>query len=584
MELFRSVRGRVAAFFLLAALPILVLAIIGAVESYRAAKHQEGDRLRLSAEAIAGSIDQVIAGAEQTLVTLAQVLVDFDDDADRCDALLARTHGAARHAYTVVVVLDSAGRVRCSSHGPGPRGLLFAEAAAFREIVSGKSPVVGRFRLGPITGLPIISLGVPMPQADGSIDAIVLGLGTEMLARHGRRNTLRDGVDAWLVDEVGTTLGVTSGAAPAALPDAATLAALMQVDRAEIEGRGVGGVVRRYTAIALRDDLRLVVAAGARGWMEGPDAALLRRSGEAGLLLAVSFAAVLAGLHLSVTKPLRSVSLRIRAWREGAGPFDPGDLSGAPQEVRDVALAYADATRALLERERGLSQAVAQRDLIFAEIHHRVKNNLQIVASLLSLHAGRATDPAVRQELKVAGERVRTLSTLHRHLYLHDDPERISLLPFLTELCDHLLDSFGIRNGGGGSPIRLLVEAPEVVLPSDVVVPLALVVTEAVTNALKFAFNEGGTVRVAVNLDGGMASLVIADDGVGRSGEVFSVPVDGHETVGLGTQLIEAFAAQLGGTLSISPLDGVRGTVLKVVFPLPDPQAEERGDVPKREA
>jgi two-component sensor histidine kinase len=576
MGLFRSVRGRVSTFFLIAGLPIFVIAGVGAVESYRAAQRQDTDKLRLAAEAVAGDIGQLVSGAEQTLIVLAQTLPGSIDPA-LCDSILARTLATARDRYTVIVLLDAQGTVRCSSHGEAARRTIYADAQSFREIVAGKSSVVGRFQRGRITGMPIVPIGVAAPRADGTTDVLVLGLSTAVLEQYGRRNTLREGFRAWLVDEVGTTLGLSDEARPDGLPDAATRARLMALDRAEATGRAGDGTPTRYIALNLRDDLGLIVAAPAGAWLDRADATLARRFAEIALLLLVTLAAVLVGLHLSVVRPLRSVSLRIRAWREGAGPFDPGDLTSAPEEVRDVALAYADATAALLEREKRMSQAVAQRDLIFAEIHHRVKNNLQIVASLLNLQAARTADPVVREEFQVAGERVRTLSTLHRHLYLHADPERIALVPFLTELCHHLFDSFGVRVGRGDPGIALAVEAPELAMPSDIVVPMALIVTEAVTNALKFAFpaGGGGQVRIAVAVKGNTVSLTVADDGIGRGNAVMTVVSGDEETAGLGMRLIEAFAAQLGGTLSITSGAAGRGTTLSVVFPLPGGDGRE---------
>lgn len=216
----------------------------------------------------------------------------------------------------------------------------------------------------------------------------------------------------------------------------------------------------------------------------------------------------------------------------------------------------------LRRQQARLSMAVDQQELLMQEIHHRVKNNLQIVASLLNLQASRIRQPAARAEFQSARDRVRALATLHRHLYAHGEVHTINMREFLIELCGQLFQAMGEK---AGERLRLEIEAPELKMSSDQAVPLALIVTEAVSNSVKYAFPGGrrGSIWVHLTADGDHAELGIRDDGVG-------IPAGRVETEagtrdGIGIQLIRGFARQLGATLEVEEGDGTR---YKVSLPL----------------
>jgi two-component sensor histidine kinase len=219
------------------------------------------------------------------------------------------------------------------------------------------------------------------------------------------------------------------------------------------------------------------------------------------------------------------------------------------------------ASTALGAREEELRAALASRDLLMAEIHHRVKNNLQIVASLLNLQAGRVRSAEARAAFGTARDRVRALATLHRHLYTHSDFETIALGTFLEELCGQLFEALGETPG---ERIALKVSAPDLTLGSDEAVPLALIITEAVTNAVKYAFPEdrSGTVSVTVSREGETLTLTVRDDGIG-----IDASQQNEETEpggGLGKMLIDGFARQLGATLTTE--SSAAGTELRLTM------------------
>jgi two-component sensor histidine kinase len=274
-------------------------------------------------------------------------------------------------------------------------------------------------------------------------------------------------------------------------------------------------------------------------------------------------------------QPVKRLSQAVRSWRDG-GPFDPGPLDGAPSEIVELARTFGQASTALRGREAELRQAAVRQDLLMQEIHHRVKNNLQIIASLLNLQASRIRLPEARAEFQAARDRIRALATLHRHLYAHDDLHSINMRSFLGELCGQLLATIGETPAGGR--IRLDIEAPELQISSDQAVPMALIVTEVVSNAAKYAFPGGrsGHIRVRLDVDAvadqaQRARLMIEDDGVG-------IPAGRAETEtgvrdGIGIQLIRGFARQLGATLTVTQDEGTR-----YVIDIPLHRARDTGD------
>ena len=271
-----------------------------------------------------------------------------------------------------------------------------------------------------------------------------------------------------------------------------------------------------------------------------------------------------AAATLWVSRPLASLHEAISQWRPETVFQKRLGFPEAPstRELRQLALAFQRATLALHQQQSRLTAAIDQQELLMQEIHHRVKNNLQVVASLLNLQASRIRQPEARAEFQAARDRVRTLATLHRHLYAHGELHTINMREFLIELCSQLFQAMGEK---AGERLRLEIEAPELKMSSDQAVPLALIVTEAVSNAVKYAFPGGrrGSISVTLKADQSHAELEIFDDGVG-------IPAGRVETEagtrdGIGIQLIRGFARQLGATLQVEEGHGTR---YKVHLPL----------------
>jgi two-component sensor histidine kinase len=254
-----------------------------------------------------------------------------------------------------------------------------------------------------------------------------------------------------------------------------------------------------------------------------------------------------AGLSKSVAERDRTVAL-LRTSEE--------HVRAANIELeRRVAERTADLARVVDQRTTALNQ----RDLLLREVYHRVKNNLQIVDSLLEMQAEELKDPDAKRALLSLRGRVWALGLVHQQLMGSADLKTFDVVPFLQELLKQVLIA------GGNDGVTLTVEAHPLDVGLDFAVPLGLVVNELVTNSLKHAFPEGtGNVAVVLKPDvGGEVVLIVADDGKGKAGSSMS----DHSGRGLGLSLVEGFVAQLEGTMSVRRDNGTR-TEIRTAAPI----------------
>ncbi|GBQ91548.1 sensor histidine kinase [Asaia krungthepensis] len=278
------------------------------------------------------------------------------------------------------------------------------------------------------------------------------------------------------------------------------------------------------------------------------------------LILVVELLLVALAAQRYLVEPLEKLAASVADWRRH-GTFQPDLPHALPFEIRQMERAFSRATKRLDRHEARLQRATKQQDVLIREIHHRVKNNLQIVASLLNLQANRIKLPEARQEFHLVRDRVRTLATLHRYLYPEGGLSSLDIRAFLEELASQIFTANSRLNG---SRISLSLDLQSLPVTPDQAVPLSLIVTEIVTNALRYAFPDerSGTVRIRLARQGDMAVLSIEDDGVGLA---FQGDTNEDKREGIGLQLVRGFARQLGAKLDIS---SEAGTIYRLEFPI----------------
>jgi PAS domain S-box-containing protein len=209
------------------------------------------------------------------------------------------------------------------------------------------------------------------------------------------------------------------------------------------------------------------------------------------------------------------------------------------------------------EAEDMLKTSLMEKELLLREIHHRVKNNLQIISSLLNLQSRHVKDESALDMFHESRNRVRSMALVHEKLYRSDDLANVDFREYIRSLGRHLLMSYGINS----TAIDLDVSVSDVFLDINTSIPCGLIINELISNSLKHAFSgrEQGKIRVVLRSEkNGKFKLLVSDDGVGLPKDL-----DVTQTESLGLQLVTMLVEQLQGTLN---LDNNKGASFEIVF------------------
>ena len=557
-SLYGPIRVRLIGLILLAAVPLVLLAGTIAWQNYTLAigvSSQSVTRLRESALARHAA---AVEAAQQMMQALSQLPELLAADPRRCHERLADILALQQQRYSNIAFFDGSGRLHCSAQDVALIGnVALVEALdkpLFATAAWGNTLSLGPLRHSALVAGPIIPATYPVRHDGKIVGYLYTGLRMDWFgAMPGSILPILPAL--WLIDPAGAVDPLAAGR-EAALPNAAAMKRLLdQPD--EVDAFSKSGQPYAYASSVLSGGYKLLIGYPASDDLATARGILINRILELALFTLLGLAAVAIGANAALVAPLNALDRKVQDWRQ-TGTFDHSEITAAPHEVRALCASFHDAAKGLAEQARRLDEASEKQGLLMREIHHRVKNNLQIVASLLNLQSARIRAPEARAEFAAARDRVRALATLHRHLYSQGELTSIEMGSFLTELCGQLLDAMGERREGR---IKLTIEAVDLEMSGDQAVPLSLVVTEAVSNAIKYAFPAGrsGTVGVFLTSDGVQARLMIEDDGVG-------IPAGRVETEtgtrdGLGLQLIRGFSKQLKATLVVEQEHGTRYTL-----------------------
>ena len=247
------------------------------------------------------------------------------------------------------------------------------------------------------------------------------------------------------------------------------------------------------------------------------------------------------------------------ALRKDGSEF-PVEIGLVPIETEDGAMvlsAIVDITERK-HREARIQAALHEKEVLLGEVHHRVKNNLQMIDSLLSLQARRVSDPIVLAALQDSQNRIRSLSLIHQMLYQSGDFAYVDFHAFLTDLLPRLVESTAIHR----ERIALDIDAQQVQLPINLAIPCGLIVNELVTNALKHGFPEGRRGKIHVEMTRPTPAEI--EMVVGNDGALLPEDFQLHSGGTLGVQLVTLLAQQLQGSVEFEREPATR---FRVRFP-----------------
>jgi two-component sensor histidine kinase len=227
----------------------------------------------------------------------------------------------------------------------------------------------------------------------------------------------------------------------------------------------------------------------------------------------------------------------------------------------DLESRVAARTEELARSNAELQMALHQHEVLLQELHHRVKNNLQTVIGLLNIHAAPIRDAAALKAVQEATERIQVIALAHRYLYGGDAPDQLPLSDYISELCGLLHEA----NASAEQEIEIETSLEQVQVSIDNAAPLALILNELISNALRHAFpnRSRGTISVQLERDRdqpGIVQITVADDGVGLP-QGFSL--DSAHSAGL--RILRSLVQQLDGTLTF---ESTNGTTFRLRLPL----------------
>ncbi len=221
-----------------------------------------------------------------------------------------------------------------------------------------------------------------------------------------------------------------------------------------------------------------------------------------------------------------------------------------------VAERMASTLMARVRIETQLKESLRDKETLIKEVHHRVKNNLQIVSSLLALQGRQVDDSKARDYFSETENRVQSISMIHEKLSLSEDLSSLDLSEYVNDLVKQLSMSFGVPSSG----VRLSVDVPEREMDIDALIPCGLIINELVSNAFKYAFltGSGGSLHVGISpMAEGLTELVVRDNGPGLPPEI-----DILKTRSLGLRLVNSLVNQLKGELVINRKGGTEFRIL----------------------
>ncbi|MBI5207155.1 MAG: HAMP domain-containing protein [Candidatus Firestonebacteria bacterium] len=203
-----------------------------------------------------------------------------------------------------------------------------------------------------------------------------------------------------------------------------------------------------------------------------------------------------------------------------------------------------------------LIRTIEEKEVLLKEIHHRVKNNMQIISSILNLQTGYTSDKETITALRESRDRIQVMALIHEKLYQSKNLSKIDFYEYIDELITNLFSSYGIKS----EIIKFEIDVKNIFLNINTAIPCGLIINELISNCLKHAFpnRKSGKVKLSIYNDNETYTIIVSDDGIGLP-ENF----DYRKTESLGIKLVASLINQLNGTLT---LDKNMGTTFKIMF------------------
>ncbi|TMV94238.1 histidine kinase [Thioclava sp. BHET1] len=538
---------RLAVMLAVALFPLLIIAILQSSSVAREAQAKsEAALMGETMRAVAGET-RVIQHAQDAARLLSSTVQPVIDDNTACSALMGKVAQTFPN-FSLVAYIPDSGQMTCSNRDTP---FDFRGSDIFKQISQAKQMTFFVNRAAPISDTSVLGVANPVYNAQGKhIGVISISMPhTELsLAKDGPKLNDDRPLVIMTFDKEGAILTSSDGLSntQAHLPTDRSLKLLAGAGAVTFSGKSNKGIKRVYSVVELVPDQLYALgswpaqAASSLGPFADISPILFPALMWAASLLVAYFA-----MQKLVIGHIRKLVFAISNFATGSRIVGKLNLSRAPTEIRDLAEAYDKMTETILHDEAELEDIVHHKEVLLREVHHRVKNNLQLIASIINMQMRKARTPEAKGLMKSLQERVISLATIHRGLYQTSgltDIRAQELLPDIVRQITRLAT-------GPERRIGVDCQIDDIHLTPDQAVPLSLLLTEAMTNAMKYASNRNGTPQLDISLRKleGMRARLRVSNTVDPDAEPSS-SVDGS---GLGSQLVNAFVQQLSGQLKI---------------------------------
>jgi two-component sensor histidine kinase len=554
-----TIRVRLTAALALALLPVLLLGVLQSAIAFHRENLSLKENLGAAAQRSAAAARARLESADILLQTLAPGSVGFQC-AQRLAQVTQRIPG-----YANLIRFDRQGRVACAAGGV-PNDPARASRGWFRELAAGDRVVVTRETGQAYAGEPSVLAAVRATAPGGGFDgAFAAVIPLSSLQPSVNDPSLPSHSEVALVDAQGRFINATDLRAFGAPPRDWRR-------RVEKDGSTVWyaadqiGKRRVYSAApAVGDDVFVLLSAASPGPLSWARLNPLTGIIFPLLTFVLALGAVSMVTDRVVVRWIAYLQRIAALYAKGRLSVRPIQAEQMPPEIRDLAATLEQMAEGIVGRDASLRDSLAQKDALMREIHHRVKNNLQVISSLLNMQQRSLSDPAARAAMSDTRQRITALALIYRALYQGPDLKRVDLRPFLEELTAQLVA--GEMLHGPGVETHLHVDA--LVIDPDRLAPLALFAVEAITNAQKHAFAQrGGVLTVNFHVRGDEAELEICDDG--------QVEENALLASGVGRTLMTAFARQLRGRAELVR-NAAGGVTARLLFPTPSLESAASG-------
>lgn len=551
-----SVRRSFLVLLVLSLLPLVLLGVGRSLVQVERSKAVVEARLSERAAETAASQSEVVRTAGAVLSLLAEQ-ADVRSGGILCDLALGKAD-AGFAAFSNISRFRADGRIACSSARPLP-DVGFSDQAWWKTAQGADTLLLTGPEWGPISKRQVLRAVLPMKTEDGRFDGVITAaIDMGWMQRKLESHDFGEDAVALVLDGRGRILlgnqpaqfaAVDVGIGPGKLGALADASGRNWTYAVAPMVQSYDGRKALYIAYAMPESKLFSWAWWQAGWSIAQP------------LIAVLLVALVIwfGTNGLVLRWLRELRVLAEAFARGDYRARPANFEAAPVEFRALAAALYKMGQAVDRRDTELRAALDRQNHLVREIHHRVKNNLQIVMSLLSLQSDRLETAAGRAAMDQIRLRISTLALVHRLLYETDEQATISSQTLLGGACELLNQTLGKR-----SDIAVHCDFAAAELDIDTAIPLCLWLVEAASNAWLHAFpdNRAGEMNITLRFVDGHGVLEVADNGVGFAA------VDGQQPGARGLRILTGIAKQVGGTSEIASTPG-GGTRLRLRYPVP---------------